>query len=268
MAITVADVAVSLRLIGDNTQELPPGLLAILTRYVGVAEAHTGLIVPSAPEAVQDEIIIRMASYLYDQPPAARGLNYANAWGNSGAAALAHRWVSQHVAGETGGDGSTGIPPVGGLTVEEVEALADCRSLGPPARLSNAGKTPPRSFAISTTQIKIRLPRHRLRPIAASAGHRAVSPNPPSLDSQERKRCTARGRGGSGHGQCDRYGEYALLIVADDTPPKPWNYSTGNYESVWVSNFGDLLRRPDSTIVAGAIGGHGLGENQPLRPGL
>ena len=69
-----------------------------------------------------------------------------------------------------------------------------------------------------------------------------------------------------------RYGEYALLIVADDTPPKPWNYSTGNYESVWVSNFGRLLRRPDSDIVAGALGGHGLGENQPLvfgfTPGL
>ena len=70
----------------------------------------------------------------------------------------------------------------------------------------------------------------------------------------------------------DAYGEYALLIVADDSPPKPGNYSTGNYESVWVDNFGDLLRQPDSSIVAGAIGGHGLGENQPLvlgfTPGL
>ena len=123
MAIEVADVAVSLRLIGDNTLEVPPGIASILTRLVGVAEAHAGLIVPNAPEAVQDEIIIRMASYLYDQPTAARGLNYANAWGHSGAAALAHRWIVQRVAGETGGAVRTGIPLVGGLDAEQVAAL-------------------------------------------------------------------------------------------------------------------------------------------------
>ena len=68
------------------------------------------------------------------------------------------------------------------------------------------------------------------------------------------------------------YGEYGLLIVADDSLPKPWGYWSGNYESVWISNFADLLRLPDSSIEAGGIGGHGLGENQPLvlgfTPGL
>ena len=68
------------------------------------------------------------------------------------------------------------------------------------------------------------------------------------------------------------YGEYALLFVADDSLPKPWGYWSGNYESVWVSNFADLLRLPDSSIQADVIGGHGLGENQPLvlgfTPGL
>ena len=70
----------------------------------------------------------------------------------------------------------------------------------------------------------------------------------------------------------ETYGEYGLLIVSDDTPPKPWGYWTGNYESVWISNFADLLRLPDSTIQAGVIGGHGLSEDAPLvlgfTPGL
>ena len=43
---------------------------------------------PDAPDAVHNEAAIRIAGYIYDQPNAGRGLGFANAMRNSGAAAI------------------------------------------------------------------------------------------------------------------------------------------------------------------------------------
>ena len=69
MAITVIDLAAALR-IGDGVAAVPEPQNGILTRLLGVADAYTDLLVPTAPDAIQEEAQIRLASYLYDQPSA------------------------------------------------------------------------------------------------------------------------------------------------------------------------------------------------------
>ena len=98
MAITLTQLAAALRL-GDGVAAPSEPVLSILTRLLGVAEAYTGLLAGNAPEAVQDEAIVRFAGYLYDAPTASGGDRYAAAWTNSGAAGLVSKWVTQRVAG-------------------------------------------------------------------------------------------------------------------------------------------------------------------------
>ena len=93
MAVTVEDLAIALRLSVDGT-DLEAGQTAILTRLLGVGESHIALLISSAPDAIKDESIIRLATYLYDQPVGRRDA-YANAWVNSGAGALASRFKQQ-----------------------------------------------------------------------------------------------------------------------------------------------------------------------------
>ena len=81
-------------------QGLPQGQENILARLQGVAEAHILLLAPDAPEAVQDESIIRMASYLYDTPAVGRRDSYANSFVNSGAGALLTFWTPQGFRGK------------------------------------------------------------------------------------------------------------------------------------------------------------------------
>ena len=90
MALTVAELAIELRLSTDGTG-VSDAQTAILTRLLGVGEAHVDLLIPMAPEAIQEQCVIRLAGYLYDQPIGRRDA-YANAWVNSGAGALASRW--------------------------------------------------------------------------------------------------------------------------------------------------------------------------------
>ena len=101
MALVVADLAVALRLSADGQVGVPQETL--LSRLLGVGEAYVDLLIPGAPEPIRDECIIRIASYLYDQPTAGRRDAYANAWANSGAGGLAMRWVVSRVAGADGG---------------------------------------------------------------------------------------------------------------------------------------------------------------------
>ena len=89
MAITVADIALNLRIITTLTDTIDAGQEAILTRLFGVGDAFTELFIPTAPDAIKDECRIRFIAYLYDQPTAAQGDRFGNAWKNSGAAALA-----------------------------------------------------------------------------------------------------------------------------------------------------------------------------------
>ena len=98
MAVTVADVAVALRLSADGT-DLAQAQTDIISRLIGVAEAHIDLLAPNAPEVVQDEATIRMATYIYDMPSSSRRDSYANSWVNSGAGPLLANWIEHRANG-------------------------------------------------------------------------------------------------------------------------------------------------------------------------
>ena len=91
MAITYIDLAIALRVSVDGT-DVEVAQRAILTRLIGVGDAHVSLL---APEAIKDKAIIRLAGSLFDVPRAGRRDAYANAFVNSGAGALLSRWSPQ-----------------------------------------------------------------------------------------------------------------------------------------------------------------------------
>ena len=95
MNLTAAQLAAALRL-GDSAEET-----AQATRLLATATAWVTRHAPDAPAAIQDEAVIRVAGYLFDQQTASRGAAYADALRNSGAAALLLPW-RVHRAGSVG----------------------------------------------------------------------------------------------------------------------------------------------------------------------
>ena len=131
MAVTVGDLALSLRLIGTPTDTIPAGPAAVLTRLLGVAEAHIDLLTTDdLPTDVADEATIRMASYLFTVPAGAgRRDAYANAYVYSGAGSLISRWAPQRAAGSIGallpaGGGGTGTDNVARMSAAAALAAA------------------------------------------------------------------------------------------------------------------------------------------------
>ena len=84
MAVTIkrAELSVALRL-GHSDAEMAQ-VARLLAYGTAAVEKH----VPDAPDAIQNEAVIRLSGYLFDQPNAGRGSTYANALRNSGAAAI------------------------------------------------------------------------------------------------------------------------------------------------------------------------------------
>ena len=80
--LTAAQLASTLRL-GDSVEETAE--VSRLLRYSAIAVVKRA---PGAPAEVHNEAAIRLASYLFDQPNAGRGVGYANAIRNSGAGAI------------------------------------------------------------------------------------------------------------------------------------------------------------------------------------
>ena len=64
MAVSVEDLAIALR-VSDDGSGLDVGTIGLLTRLLGVGDSHVALLIPSAPEPIQDEVRIRLAAYLY-----------------------------------------------------------------------------------------------------------------------------------------------------------------------------------------------------------
>ena len=92
MAVSVGNLAVSLRLVADSTDTVDAGTAEMLTRLIGAGDALLATTAPDAPDAIKDQALIQFASYVYDQPLGRRDA-YAHAWGNSGAGALVMPWL-------------------------------------------------------------------------------------------------------------------------------------------------------------------------------
>ena len=101
VSITVAALASAIR-VGDSAEEV-----AQVTRLLEYAETaivrHLGDEYAVTPEAIVDEVVVRIVGYLYDQPTASRGAAFANAIRNSGAGRMLLPYVI-HRAGPVGGE--------------------------------------------------------------------------------------------------------------------------------------------------------------------
>ena len=106
MAVTItrADLRDALRLADDqDTTDEIDRILAYAT------EVATKL-VPVCPDVVHNESVVRLASYLFDQPSVSRGAAYANAMRNSGAGSILAPYRVRR-AGNVGGS-VVGATPV------------------------------------------------------------------------------------------------------------------------------------------------------------
>ena len=95
MAVTLAQLAVALRIQTSPTADPAEPYLGILTRLQGVATALVDVFASTAPDAIKDEATVRVAGYLFDQPNAGVRSSYGAAWANSGAAALVAPWAGR-----------------------------------------------------------------------------------------------------------------------------------------------------------------------------
>ena len=82
ITITVSELAAALRL-GDSVEET-----AEATRLLAYATSAVEHHAPDAPAVAQNEAVVRLAGYLFDQPFATRASAFANALRNCGAARM------------------------------------------------------------------------------------------------------------------------------------------------------------------------------------
>ena len=152
MAVTLADLAVDLRLITNPEDTIEPGQIVILTRLLAVAETLVSERAAGAPEALKDSAAILLASYLYDKPTAGQSGRYANSWVNSGAASLLSNYIRRRAkaigpGAEAVSQNGTPSTPSEGVDEEAVRALlADWAEEGntdsiPVSKLSEAAGT-------------------------------------------------------------------------------------------------------------------------------
>ena len=114
VTLTVSQLAASLRL-GSSTEENDEA-----TRLLAYSSEAVLRHAPEATDTALNEAAIRLSGYLYDQPNAGRGLSFAHALRNSGAAGILlpykiHRAgsVSEAIAAAQQAVGTAGNPVVG-----------------------------------------------------------------------------------------------------------------------------------------------------------
>ena len=79
VTLTAAQLATAIR-VGDSADET-----ATVTRLLAVAGAMVAKHAPNAPDAIQDEAVVRIAGYLFDAPASPGGTNHSAIGRNSGA---------------------------------------------------------------------------------------------------------------------------------------------------------------------------------------
>ena len=91
VTLTMPELRAALRL---DDGEVNADVTRLLASATALVERHA----PEAPAAMQNEAVIRVAGYWYDQPTAHRGDGFSNAIRSSGAGSLLLPWV-EHRAG-------------------------------------------------------------------------------------------------------------------------------------------------------------------------
>ena len=137
VTLTQAELAAALRL-GDTTEET-----AEVTRLLAYVTEAINKYAPGAPDATASEGAVRLAAYLFDQPSAGRGVAFANAMRNSGAASMllpyrSHRAGSTATATAEAAAAAAPSSPDAGIDAAAVRAL-----IGQHAAKPSAHHTPP-----------------------------------------------------------------------------------------------------------------------------
>ena len=105
MAVTLTDAELSagMMLTGavGSTLDVPlEPILGRIQRFLAVATAIINMRIPEAPQDVQNECAVKLSTYWFNQPPAARLSGFANAWANSGCGTVAADWTQRQSAAE------------------------------------------------------------------------------------------------------------------------------------------------------------------------
>ena len=87
MALSPTQLAAYLGIASPDTDQT-----AELQRLLDAANSTVQDEAPDAPASIKDLAIQRFAAYQHDQPFAARGQSFANAFVNSGAGSVLSRW--------------------------------------------------------------------------------------------------------------------------------------------------------------------------------
>ena len=105
MAVTLTDAQLSAGMMltgatGSTLDTPPEPVLGRIQRFKAVATAMINVRIPTAPDEVSNEVAIKLATYWFNQPPAARMSGFANSWTNSGSGTVAADWVQRQSAAE------------------------------------------------------------------------------------------------------------------------------------------------------------------------
>ena len=92
MSVTISAIQLAAAMrIGDGMTPLEEPQAGVLNRILASATALVESYAPNAPEAVQNEAVIRVGGFLFDSPPGG-SVRFANPLADSGAQALLARF--------------------------------------------------------------------------------------------------------------------------------------------------------------------------------
>ena len=101
--LTDAELSAGMMLTGTSAGVLdtpPEPVLGRIQRFKAVATAMIQARIPTAPDDVANECAIKLSTFWFNQPPAARMSGFANAWANSGCGTVAADWTQRQSAAE------------------------------------------------------------------------------------------------------------------------------------------------------------------------
>ena len=88
MALSVADLAVHLRISADPAAPLPAAHETVLEQLLATARQLVTEAAPDAPDALADQAVIQLCGYMHEAPTGAAGAGFAAVMRNSGALSI------------------------------------------------------------------------------------------------------------------------------------------------------------------------------------
>ena len=107
VTLTDEQLSFAVRLTADPAAPVPAADLALMLIPRTWAAEEVVRAAPDAPDSAHNLAVTVLVGYALDQPPAAAGGRFANAWPNSGAVFILRPWLTKRGIAITGADGMT-----------------------------------------------------------------------------------------------------------------------------------------------------------------